>query len=196
MRFFPPSLSGGVGGRLLLQPFNTIHESRYMMYWMNVDGEKWNSIRADLQAREDSLQRLAARTVDYVETGTQQSESDHYMEATASNHGSNQGEYWRDATGEFSYQLNLHGNTKGLALWMRYWGGDAHRTFDILVDGTLLTTVTTGDRVSSFHNEEYPLPEKLLRGKSAIRVTFRAHQGSVAGGVYYLRLVKLRTLKS
>lgn len=62
------------------KPFANIHESRYMLYWLNVDENKWNAMKAEKKAQEATAQKLEARTIDYVNIGTQQSESDHFMQ--------------------------------------------------------------------------------------------------------------------
>lgn len=174
---------------LILEPFSGIHEARYMMYWLNVDGEKWDAIRAELEAEEAAAQLLEARTIDYVVTGTQQSESDHYMQQSGSGSGSYNGEYYRDGGGWFSYELQTKGHTEGVTLMARYWGGDSgNRTFDILIDNTVIATETLTGGKSEFVNVEYPVPSELLEGKDKVRVKFKAHSGNVAGGVYYVRL--------
>lgn len=174
---------------LTLEPFSGIHEARYMMYWMNVDEEKWEEIKAELQAEEDSLQLLESRTIDYVITGTQQSESDHDMQSQNSNKGSYNGEYYRDGQ-TFSYKLQTKGYTEGVTLMVRYWGGDSgNREFDILVDNTVIATESLTGGKNEFINVEYPVPEELLQGKESIRVKFKAKSGNTAGGVYYLRLL-------
>lgn len=174
---------------LTLEPFSGIHEARYMMYWMNVDEEKWNDIQAELKAEEDSLQLLESRTIDYVMAGTQQSESDHDMQTTNSSKGSYNGEYYRD--GEmFSYKLQTKGHTDGVTLMVRYWGGDnGNRQFDILVDNTVIATESLTGGKNEFVNVEYSIPSELLEGKTSIRVKFKAKSGNTAGGVYYLRLL-------
>lgn len=172
---------------LRLQPFHTIHDARYMMYWMNVEGERWEAIRAELQAAEDARLALEARTIDYVVTGTQQSEADHYLQSSGSNSGSYQGEYYRDGQ-QFGYILSTGGCTEGVTLMARYWGGDSNRTFDIYVANQLIATETLKGGKNEFVNVEYPVPANLLRGKRSVRVRFQAHQGSIAGGLYYLRL--------
>jgi len=182
--------SDGKWDCLVLRPFSTIHESRYMMYWLNVEGEKWEAIQAELQAREDSVQLLESRTIDYVITGTQQSESDHSMKTSNSSKGSYNGEYWRD--GEmFSYLLQTDGQTDGVTLMVRYWGGDGgNRQFDILVDNTVIATESLTGGKSEFVNVEYAIPAELLADKTSVRVKFKALEGNVAGGVYYLRLLR------
>lgn len=174
---------------LVLEPFNKIHEARYMMYWMNVDEAKWNSIQAELQVQEAAAQLLAARTIDYVETGTQQSESDHFMQKYNSNSGSYNGEYYRDGQ-QFSYLMQTKGRTDSVTLMARYWGGDSGaREFDIMVDNTVIATEKLTGGSQEFVNKEYLIPSSLLEGKTQVRVKFLAKAGNVAGGVYYLRLL-------
>lgn len=174
---------------LRLQPFNTIHEARYMMYWLNVDGDSWKEIQDKLQAQEDSMQRIENRTIDYVITGTQQSESDHDMQSNASSKGSYKGEYWRDGD-MFSYKMQTKGYTKGVTLMVRYWGGDGgNRQFYIYVDNKKIAEESLTGGKNEFVNVEYDIPDSLLEGKTAIRVKFKAKSGNVAGGVYYLRLL-------
>jgi hypothetical protein len=173
---------------LVLQPFSTIHDSRYMMYWMNVNGEKWDAIKEILEAQEEEQQRLEARTIDYIVTGTQQSEADHFMQSEKTSSGSYNGEYYRDATGWFSYQMNTKGKTDSISLMVRYWGGDSNRKFYIQVDGTTIATVSLTGGSSTFVNKEYPIADSLLTGKNTITVKFVAVSGSIAGGIYYIRL--------
>lgn len=175
---------------LMLEPFNGIHDARYMMYWLNVDGEKWDEIRSGLEAEEAAAQLLEARTIDYVVTGTQQSESDHFMKQSGSNSGSYNGEYYRDGGGWFSYELQTKGHTDNVTLMVRYWGGDSgNRKFDILIDNQLIATETLTGGKNEFVNVEYPVPAELLKDKTKVRVKFQAHSGNVAGGVYYVRLL-------
>ena len=181
--------SNGKWSNLVLEPFANIHEARYMMYWLNVNGEKWEAIKSELEEREKAAILLDARTIDYVNTGTQQSESDHYMQQNGSNSGVYNGEYYRDGQ-QFSYQLQTKGKTHGVTLMCRYWGGDSgNREFDIMVDGKVIATEKLNGGRQEFVNKEYAIPDSLLEGKIKIRVKFRAKAGNVAGGVYYIRLL-------
>ena len=181
--------SDGKWSNLVLEPFANIHEARYMMYWLNVNGEKWEAIKSELEEREKAAILLDARTIDYVNTGTQQSESDHYMQQNGSNSGVYNGEYYRDGQ-LFSYQLQTRGKTHGVTLMCRYWGGDSgNREFDIMVDGKVIATEKLNGGRQEFVNKEYAIPDSLLEGKTKIRVKFRAKAGNVAGGVYYIRLL-------
>lgn len=174
---------------LKLQPFSGIHEARYMMYWLNVDGDSWKTIQDQLQAQEDSVQMIESRTIDYVITGTQQSESDHDMQSSGSSKGTYNGEYWRDGD-TFSYKMQTKGYSSGVTLMARYWGGDSgNRQFYIYVDNKKIAEESLKGGKNEFINVEYAIPDSLLEGKTSIRVKFKAKSGNVAGGVYYLRLL-------
>ncbi len=87
----------------------------------------------------------------------------------------------------------------GLSLMVRYWGNEnGNRTFDILVDNQIIATenVTGKWKVNKFVNLEYPIPSSILKDKSVITVTFRAKVDNVAGGVFYLRLLKPEIIQS
>ena len=175
---------------LVLEPFANIHEARYMMYWLNVNGEKWDAIKAELEAAEAAAQLLESRTLDYVDCGTQQSEADHYMQVSNSSKGEYQGEYWRDGSGYVSYKMQTKGKTEGVTLMVRYWGGDAgNRKFDIQIDNQTIATETLTGGKNEFVNNEYEIPASLLEGKTEVRVKFKAKSGNLFGGIYYVRLL-------
>ena len=183
-------VSGFSEGQALLEPFANIHGARYMMYWMNIDEDGWNDICDELQAKEDAAQELEARTLDYVVTGTQQSESDHYMQQTGSASGSFNGEYYR-AGQEFSYLMQTKGQTDGVTLMVRYWGADGGaRQFDILVDDVVIATEQLVSGSNEFIHVEYPISSSLLSTKTQVRVKFRAKADNTAGGVFYIRLLE------
>ena len=149
------------------------------------------AIKAELEAAEAEAQLLEARTLDYVDCGTQQSEADHYMQVSNSNKGEYQGEYWRDGSGYVSYKMQTRGKTEGVTLMVRYWGGDGgNRKFDIKVDNTTIATVTLTGGKNEFVNVEYPIPADLLQGKTEVRVKFQAKSGNIFGGIYYVRLLQ------
>ena len=49
-----------------------------------------------------------------------------------------------------------------------------------------------GNRPEQFYDQTYPLPADLTKGKSQVTVTFQAHPGQMAGGVFGLRVLKTR----
>jgi DUF1680 family protein len=178
---------------LILEPFFRIHDSRYSIYWMTATQEEYKNMIDSIKAAEDSLVWLNNRSIDIVNPGEQQSEVDHQLKSTNSNTGNNQGEFWRDANnGSFCYTLRTNKHTNAV-LMIRYWGNEeGPRKFDILIDGQKLTTenLTNKWNKSEFINVIYPLPSSLLKGKSTIKLCFKAYPQNTAGGIYNIRLLK------
>jgi DUF1680 family protein len=192
LTFTAPDLNLVNSQNIEFEPFFSIHDSRYMIYWMTLTNFEY-------QAFLDSISTgsLEYRTVDSVAAGVQQSESVHAVQSLNSYTGSHMGEFWRDARngGYFSYNLNTSGETK-LSLMVRYWGNESgNRTFDILIDNNKLVTenITGKWNVSEFRNVEYAVPDSMLEGKDQIRVKFQAPSNGYAGGVFYIRLLRSKS---
>jgi hypothetical protein len=183
----------GIKGEL--QPFFEIHDSRYMMYWLALSENSYKDYLADLAKAEQERQALEARTVDKVQPGEQQPETDHKMETDQSYTGNSNDVFYRDARDGhyFSYLMQTGGNEQ-LSLRLKYWGVGEWKTheFDIFVDDVLVKSVNnTGKyRISEFKYETYPLPAEVLKGKSQVRVKFVAKPHRQIGEVYEVRLVK------
>ncbi|MCW3806955.1 glycoside hydrolase family 127 protein [Plebeiibacterium marinum] len=180
------------GDQLELEPFYGIHDSRYMMYWMQLSNDEYKEVLDSIAAEEAKLLLLEKLTVDKVQPGQQQPEADHFVQSANSNTGIYMNEFWRNARsgGFFSYQLNTNGETN-LSLMVRYWGNEwGNRALDILIDGEKLVTEDTKDKwnVSEFRNVFYEIPEAMLYGKKRITVKFVPHEGCTAGGVFFMRL--------
>jgi len=179
---------------MALEPFYKIHDSRYMLYWMALSDNQYQSYIDSIATAEQRKLDLEKRTVDFVAPGEQQPEADHALQHFNSRTGNFNDEFWRDANngGWFSYNLSTHGETK-LELILRYWGAEwGGRKFEIYIDDEkLLTEDNTGRwHQSQFREITYRIPESMLRGKNNIRIKFQALPGNTAGAVYYIRLVK------
>ena len=77
---------------------------------------------------------------------------------------------------------------------VRYWGAEwGSRKFDIYIDDKkLVTEDNTGKwNQSKFFDVNYVIPDSMIKGKDHVRVKFQSLQGSTAGGVYYVRLIKI-----
>jgi len=181
-------------GERLLQPFFEIHDSRYMMYWLALSEDSYKSYLDELAKAEQERQVLEARTVDKVQPGEQQPETDHKMETDRSQVGNTNDVFYRDASDGhyFSYLMQTGGATD-LSLRLKYWGVGEWKSheFDILVDDVLVKEVNnTGKyRISEFKYETYPIPADLLKGKTQIRVKFVAKPRKQIGEIYEVRLV-------
>ena len=178
-----------------LQPFFEIHDSRYMMYWLALGENDYKAYMQKLADEEKARQALEARTVDKVNPGEQQPETDHRMETDDSNKGNTEGVFFRDAKDGhyFSYLMQTKGETN-LSLQLKFWGQDEWRTseFDIYVNDKLLCSVNNSHRwrTTQFKTVDYAIPSEFVKGKKEIRVKFVAHKGKQVGQIYGVRLVK------
>ncbi|MCG9696623.1 glycoside hydrolase family 127 protein [Shewanella sp. Isolate11] len=180
-----------LGEKLELIPFFRLHDSRYSVYFGQSSTDNWQSLQARLAAQSKQAAELAASTLDLVQPGEQQPESDHFFEASRSEAGLNGTRHWRHAHDWFSYQLNAKGETQPV-LRLTFFGLDNNREFDILIDKKYLATVKlTGDKGPDYFTEAFPIPAKLLKDTTQpFRVKFKAKPGSIAGGLYEVRLMK------
>lgn len=180
-----------------LQPFYTVHEARYMVYWNQITAEKWDQIRAEVEYEEEQSQKLADRTIDYVSTGEQQSDAGHGRIGEYGT-GTYNGEYYIDAkSGKwFSYQLETKGETDNVSLMCRYTAEDKGRVCTIYIDDEEFQKVKLAPTASKgFFNVEYPIDRKMLikadgTPKDTIVVKFAATGSTATPGLYYLRLLR------
>ena len=178
-----------------IQPFFEIHDARYMMYWLALSEDSYKNYLDNLAKQEQERQALEARTVDKVQPGEQQPETDHKMETDHSQVGNTNDTFYRDARDGhyFSYLMQTDGQTD-LSIRLKYWGVGEWKSheFDILVDDVLVKEVNnTGKyRISEFKYETYSIPEELLKGKQQVRVKFVAKPRKQIGEIYEVRLVK------
>ena len=178
-----------------LMPFFELHDARYMMYWLALSEDNYKGYLDNLAKAEQERQALEERTMDKVQPGEQQPESDHFMETDNSYVGNSNDVFYRDANDGhyFSYLMQTGGQTE-LSLRLKYWGVGEWKSheFDILVDDVLIKEVNnTGKyRISEFKNETYPIPADVLKGKKQVRVKFVAKPRKQIGEIYEVRLVK------
>jgi hypothetical protein len=177
-----------------LEPFYNLQGGRaYVVYWDVLTPAQWEAKKEKDRVESAERRRLEARTVDTVRPGDGRSERDHGLKGENTASGEFGGRGWRHATdgGWFSYAVKVTPD-QAQDLRVTYWGSDGgNRVFDVLVDGTKITTQKLQDnRPDEFYEETYRLPPALTRGKQTVTVRFAAHPGAWTGGVFGLRVVK------
>ena len=174
-----------------LIPFYRMHHQRHIVYWDVFTPAQWEARQAAYRAEQERLRALEARTLDFVQPGEMQPERDHAFDGVNSRHGMHLDRKWRDAAdgGWFAFTLKTDPD-QPVELICTYWGSDAGpRTFDIRVDDTVIATETLNRPApEAFLDVAYPLPAEITRGKKSVRVTFQAHPGNMAGGVFGVRM--------
>lgn len=174
-----------------LIPFFRLHRSRYMLYWPYGTPENYKAKLKATAAAEAERLRLEARTIDKVAPGEQQPEADHFFKGSRSEAGIHRGRHWRHARDWFSYQLNDPRHQAAI-LRITYFGGDHGRSFTIRMNGSVLAEVKiSNEHGPRFYTVDYPVGEDIhqraLNGKHELK--FVANEGSIAGGIYGIRLL-------
>ena len=175
---------------MLLEPFFSLHEQRYQMYFELTSADKILARKERLAAEERARAAREASTIDRVAVGEQQSEVEHDFAGEGSETGIHNGRRWRHGK-MLQYSLDTRGE-RAVVLEVTYSGDDSGRTFDIFADNTKIATQKlTGDKRGEFIRKSYPIPADVVKNASEGRITiqFKATQW-LAGGLYDVRLLK------
>jgi hypothetical protein len=160
--------------------------------------EEWTKRQAAHKAWIEARDVLNARTVDAVNIGDEVSESSHRMkgentQSGAGAYGQHMSRRFRHGAsgGWFSYEMAVRPG-QSIALLCTYWGKEVGpRTFDILVNGTVIATQTLdSNHPPAFYDVETPIPPELTMDAAKVTVTFRPHVHNTAGGLFGIRTVK------
>lgn len=177
---------------VILRPYGQMQHRRSVTYWKRYTPAQWQGMRTAEEAKEAARRDAEARTVSVVMPGEQQPEVDHAMRGEQTNTGTAYDRKWRDAQGWFSYDVQCDPAVKQ-ALRCTWWGGDTGRSFRILVDEKEIAQVKSGDgQRNEFIDVDYPVPQELTQGKTKLTVKFQADPGSVAGGLFEMRVLKAK----
>ena len=125
-----------------LIPLYKEYQGPYVVYWDALSPDQWKAKEAEYEAELAREKALAARTVDQVQIGDDESEQAHQLQGEKTGAGDFSGRHWRHAIdgGWFSYVLKVQPG-QPLELRCTYWGSDVgNRVFDILVDDTKVAT--------------------------------------------------------
>lgn len=186
--------SGLINGKQMehveLIPFFRLHESRYSIYWPYTTAADVEKARAKAAADEQARIALQAKTIDQVAPGEQQPESDHFYKGEQSEAGLYNGRHWRHTRAWFSYELNDR-KQKAKTLQITYAGIDAGRKFEIHLNGEVIAKVESTGNAKEFFTVDYAIPQELVKkSKGKYTLKFVAAPGSVAGGIYGVRLLR------
>lgn len=173
-----------------LIPFFRLHSSRYVIYWQKVTPEKLQVIQQEIAKEEAVKQKLEAATVDVVNPGEQQPESDHFIESENTTTGLTNNRHWRAAKGWFSYKMRNKNNEAG-KLQVTYLGSDKNRRFKITVNNEEIASLNlNGSNDDDFYTVDYDIPESIVKSSALLTVKFIAEKDSETAGIYELRLMK------
>jgi len=172
--------------KLSLVPFYKLNDTRYIVYWPYTSPDKLPSLLSLRKEKQKAASALERATLDMVNTGEQQPETDHQFKGGNTSEGIFMERHYRAGNGWFSYVLK-NTDKKAARLRLTYFGAEHNNGFEIYIDGQLLQTVKLdGNKGDAFVDVEYPLKSN----KESFTVKFVAKSGSSVPGIYGLRLLK------
>jgi uncharacterized protein len=174
-----------------LRPFFTIHDQRYMVYWLFTSPDSLAQLQENMQRKENELQKLRRRTIDEVFAGEQQPEVEHNFRGEATETGSSNGRSWRSSVKSFSYDLK--NPDKAASILRVSYGGGFNRKFEIFLNEAKLESVSlenSWDNHATTIDYEIPLAMKERFSSGTITVRFVAHENASTGQVIQVSLLK------
>lgn len=173
-----------------LEPFFRLHEARYQMLWPVLNSAELERRAAAQQRQAEEQAALAARTVDWLAPGEQQPEADHAYAAEGGETGVHLGRRWRHASAWFGYTLR-DPQRQARTLQLTLHTGDAGRQWRLELNGRpLARPPLRPDAPEAFYLLDVPLPSDAADAQGRLQLRVIAEPGSVAGGLYGLRLLK------
>ncbi|WP_443938965.1 beta-L-arabinofuranosidase domain-containing protein [Pedobacter sp. MW01-1-1] len=174
--------------KLKLVPFYTLHDERYVLYWPFVAKNELDKKLADMLVSERVKVDLEQHTIDLVNTGEQQPESDHGFKGEKTTNGLFQERHYRNATAWFSYQLR---DPKLVATKVRLtvYGKERNKAFSVYFNDQLLENLKLdGTKGDGFVAVDVAIPATLR--KASFELKFVADAGSAVANIYEVRLMK------
>jgi DUF1680 family protein len=184
-------LEGARPEALPMVPFFRQYDRRSAVYFPIFSEAQWAAEEAGFLAAQREQAALEARTVDVLHLGEMQPERDHGF---ASNHsdllswgGRSGRQAWWGVGNYIEFTLAVRQGP--MVLQALYWGEEVDKHFAIFVEGEEIAVERrAAEPVKEFVAVEYPVPERLIAGKSAVKVRFET-KGSDAP-VYEVRMLE------
>ncbi|MGY5356024.1 beta-L-arabinofuranosidase domain-containing protein [Wenyingzhuangia sp. IMCC45467] len=174
-----------------LQPFYTIHDARYMLYWPTTTQELYQAKKEKLRNEEANKLALELQTIDQIALGEQQPESDHGFKGEKTKAGEINNLHWRSTTAWFSYYLkNPEKNARILRVTYSNLE-DNNINFEMLLNGQNLSLVKTEKNKENLNLSviDYLVPKEISIQKQ-LQIKFNAKNKLSTPKVFYIRLLK------
>lgn len=175
-----------------LQPFHTLHNQRYIVYWEQFTAAAWKRKKAEYEKELLRVQEMERRTVDVVRLGEQQSEKDHELTGSNTGVGTHDERKFRDAPngGWFSFRVKV--KDAPLSFVATYSGNDGRgRAFSILADGVLIAEESLkAEKPGAYVEHVYAIPAAVTTGKTFVTIRFQAKPGNIAGALFEARVIE------
>ncbi len=177
-----------------LMPFYRLHRRTYSTYWDRFTAPEWEAQKAAYAAETERRRKLEAATVASLQPGDTTSERQfNYQAGDRSFSQRILGRSGRFGATWFSYDLPVD-PVHPMTLVATYYSGDRRGTpasFVILVEGERVADqeLRFADP-PRFFDVEYPVPARLVQGKSKVAVRVQAAAGGRIATLFGLRMIR------
>ncbi len=152
---------------IMLEPFNSIHEARYTTYFQNVSVDQYASIQKELAEKEAAELALAARTLDSIAPGEQQSEVEHDYQGEDARSGAELGNRFRESTKWFEYTLKTTTDAP-LEIALKILGSEWNKACTISFNGHQIGQINPqSGSPDRFSEVVFEIPEDANKAKRA-----------------------------
>lgn len=173
---------------LKLVPFYSLAEKRYIIYFPFSSLSDLPERARKIREAEAEKMELEIQTIELVNTGEQQPESDHHFMGEGTETGLYSDQHYRNGNGWFSYKLK----NKDLAakkIRLKLNDRDRNRHFALLINDRLIENLRLdGKNGNKFYTQDFTIPADLLQAD--LEIKFRAEKGSAIANIYEVRLLK------
>ncbi len=180
------------GSSVLIRPFNQMPYQHYNVYWKNMNEAQWAAEKARIEAEAERQRERSARTVDEMNFGEQQPETDHAVKYQNTHSGRFNGRGYRGAHqgGWIEFRMKVSPDKKNI-LACTYWGGDNWTETAILADGQQIAVQKlSAAHPNQFFEVEYEIPESITKGKDHIVIRHQpAGERGGIGSVYHAAIL-------
>ncbi len=175
-----------------LQPFYSIYDRRYSIFWDLMTENRWENHLASLALKQEALTRLNELSHDHIDPSDSELEERKNLSAHDSHVRYYKLRHGREANrgGWFAYEIEIPSDGD-VSLIIDYWGGfEGDRTFDIVVDGEVVATQNGSDiKAGHFISIPYDIPSDITSGKQQVSIEFMPHDFNRAGPVFGIRTI-------
>ena len=187
------TVNTGKPADITLQPFYTLADRRYSVYWDMYNQKEWETLQVTYEKERQRKLDLEQRTVDVLRLGEMQPERDHQFRDENAGVGEFKSRRFREVQrgGWMAFTMKVPAD-QPVSLVLEYWGAySGSKTFDILVEDKIIATENISEiNKDQFVDYAYEIPCELLEGKESVQVKIVPHEGHRGGPVFTARMVK------
>ncbi|UJP65091.1 glycoside hydrolase family 127 protein [Mongoliitalea daihaiensis] len=169
-----------------LVPFFSIHDSRYQVYWPEIDSQKYQEFRLGLQSKDQLIRKLEAITVDKISLGEQQPESEHAFKGEQTATGQQDGSFWRSTQSFISYQLK-NTNLEGKVLRIMLFKPENDEAYKLFLNGVWVDMKPRQLVAGQMVVHEFDFEESM---GEMLDINIQSVDGKVTPKFHHIRLMK------